>query len=228
MSNEWYYKTYLNLINSRKLRGLDKSSIEGYYEKHHILPISMGGTNERDNLVLLSYREHVLAHMLLCKIYPENFKLMKALTRMLTSTVDENGKKIKREIKSAREAEYIRKLYSKSQTGPGNHNYGKTGKLASHYNHYHTPETKAIISKANKGRLVGDKNPMFGVHLIGDKNPMFGKFGGNHPASKKVIDPNGKIFDCLNDCAKFHNLDRHTITKWIKEKPEKGFKYYKN
>ena len=65
---------------------------------------------------------------------------------------------------------------------------------------------------------------MYNVRLIGDKNPMFGKYGGNHPASKKVVDPTGKIFDCLNDCAKEHNIDRHTLRKWIKFKPEKGFK----
>lgn len=227
MSINWYCETYKNLTNSRKSRGLIKSKLEGYFEKHHIIPKCHGGSDDPNNLVLLTFREHVIAHMLLNKIYPTDKRLMKALTRMLTSTVTEDGKKVKREIKSSREAEYIRKLYSESLSGEGNYNYGKTGERASHYGKKLSNEAKAKISKANKGRLVGDKNPMYDVHLTGDKNPMFGKFGGSHPAAKKIIDPDGKIFDCLNDCAKYHKLDRHTISKWIKNKPEKGFRFYK-
>lgn len=61
-----------------------RSSGEIYYEKHHIVPVFMFKTNKRyktsigdflgnpddlDNLVLLTHREHFLAHALLCKIY---------------------------------------------------------------------------------------------------------------------------------------------------------------
>ena len=52
MTNKWYRETYNNLVLSRKERGLVKSKLDGYYEKHHILPKSMGGTDNSDNLVL--------------------------------------------------------------------------------------------------------------------------------------------------------------------------------
>jgi hypothetical protein len=42
-------------------RGLD-------FELHHIVPQSLGGTNAKDNLVWLTYREHFLVHWLLTKI----------------------------------------------------------------------------------------------------------------------------------------------------------------
>lgn len=43
----WYTKTYDQLIQKKaKLRGLDKSKLEGYYEKHHIVPKSLGGQNK--------------------------------------------------------------------------------------------------------------------------------------------------------------------------------------
>ena len=54
---------------------------------------------------------------------------------------------------------------------------------------------------------------------------MFGKYGGNHPASKKVVDPDGHIFNSVNECSSYYSIDRHTLMKWIKNKPEKGFKY---
>lgn len=40
----------------------------GYTEVHHIIPKSLGGTDDPKNLVTLSAREHLLAHKLLVKI----------------------------------------------------------------------------------------------------------------------------------------------------------------
>jgi len=40
-----------------------------YYEKHHIVPKSKGGTNQSSNLIWLTGREHFVAHMLLAHIY---------------------------------------------------------------------------------------------------------------------------------------------------------------
>jgi len=42
----------------------------GYVEKHHIIPKSLGGTNNPSNLVVLTGREHWVAHLLLWKINP--------------------------------------------------------------------------------------------------------------------------------------------------------------
>jgi hypothetical protein len=43
----------------------------------------MGGENESFNLVKLTYREHLLAHHLLVKIFPENIKILYAYRMML-------------------------------------------------------------------------------------------------------------------------------------------------
>jgi hypothetical protein len=59
-----YQQIYSNLIESAKAR---LESLE-YFETHHIIPTSLGGTDEETNLVKLSFREHYLAHWLLCKI----------------------------------------------------------------------------------------------------------------------------------------------------------------
>jgi hypothetical protein len=42
---------------------------DGYVEKHHILPRSLGGSDDSSNLVTLTSREHFVAHMLLAKIH---------------------------------------------------------------------------------------------------------------------------------------------------------------
>jgi hypothetical protein len=40
----------------------------GYFEKHHIIPKSLGGTNDPSNLVKLTAREHFICHLLLPKM----------------------------------------------------------------------------------------------------------------------------------------------------------------
>jgi hypothetical protein len=48
-----YEKIYDCIIKRAKTRKL-----EGYVEKHHIIPKCMGGSNEKQNIVELTAREH--------------------------------------------------------------------------------------------------------------------------------------------------------------------------
>jgi hypothetical protein len=73
-----YLKIYNQIIERAKNRQL-----EGYKEKHHILPKCLGGSNDKENLVELTAREHFLCHMLLCEIYPNETKLTQALWLMI-------------------------------------------------------------------------------------------------------------------------------------------------
>lgn len=61
-----YSMHYNKLVETRKNRVKEEGV---YYERHHILPVSMGGTNDESNLVHLTAREHFLAHWLLWKIH---------------------------------------------------------------------------------------------------------------------------------------------------------------
>lgn len=63
------FKTYEELINFAKGLFRIKGSDQPYWELHHILPKSMGGTDDVSNLVLLSLAEHVEAHYLLALQY---------------------------------------------------------------------------------------------------------------------------------------------------------------
>lgn len=57
-----YSDLYNEIINDALKRGLDKKKLEGYFERHHIIPRCMGGTNDKSNLVLLTAREHYICH----------------------------------------------------------------------------------------------------------------------------------------------------------------------
>lgn len=60
-----YTKTYFALIEKAKTRNVDDSE---YYERHHIIPGSLGGSDSPDNMVTLTAREHFICHMLLTKM----------------------------------------------------------------------------------------------------------------------------------------------------------------
>lgn len=81
-----YQKIYQNLIQRSKSRILESSA---YTETHHIIPRCIGGTDVVDNLVELTPEEHLIAHLLLVKIYPNNSKLVYAANWM-TSRVRNN------------------------------------------------------------------------------------------------------------------------------------------
>ena len=58
-----YEKIYKNIISKAQSR--DK--LNGYTERHHIIPKSFGGSNDDSNMVTLTAREHFLAHYCLWK-----------------------------------------------------------------------------------------------------------------------------------------------------------------
>ena len=60
-----YQAHYDRLIHRARNRVL-----EGYVERHHVLPKCMGGSDATDNLVQLTAAEHFVAHQLLCKLHP--------------------------------------------------------------------------------------------------------------------------------------------------------------
>jgi hypothetical protein len=58
-----YTKYYTLITDAAKTR-----NNEGYVERHHIIPQSLGGSNHKDNLVDLTAREHFICHWLLIKM----------------------------------------------------------------------------------------------------------------------------------------------------------------
>ena len=82
-----YERIYNQLVEKCKVRGLDKKSVDYYTELHHIIPRSLGGDNSQDNLVMLSGREHYIAHMLLWKAFPKESALKYAAMMMSNRAV---------------------------------------------------------------------------------------------------------------------------------------------
>ena len=87
--NNKYTKWYNNLIDHRR-----QNIPDGYVEKHHIIPKCLGGSNDYNNLVSLTAREHVVAHWLLTKMVDKHsqYKMGFALGAMLRSSGNQSRK----------------------------------------------------------------------------------------------------------------------------------------
>jgi len=111
-----YEKIYSQIIERAKHRVL-----EGYKETHHITPRCMGGTDEKENLVDLTAREHFICHLLLTRIYPEHKGLRLAIWNMCNAKRLYQG----RYKPNSRLYEMIRTEYRELIKGENHPSYGR-------------------------------------------------------------------------------------------------------
>ena len=67
-----YTRIYYNIIQRAQTRIL-----EGYVERHHIIPKCLGGSNEPSNIAILTPQEHYICHRLLVKMFDDDLNKMK-------------------------------------------------------------------------------------------------------------------------------------------------------
>ena len=132
-----YQKIYVSIVlrakNECAVRDTNKNLNGAYYEVHHIIPKSLGGTNDKNNMVALTAREHFICHWLLAKIYPrgsiEQYKMLSALWRMRGESNAQHGKRyINSRTYELLRTEYrslVSKYMSIIQAGTRNSQYGR-------------------------------------------------------------------------------------------------------
>ena len=139
-----YNKIYSNIVRRALLQNRKKSN-GVYFEKHHILPKCLGGNDKKDNLVLLTFKEHFICHQLLYKMYEntENaYKLMYALHRMYLKG-NNNGV-----VKSGKFYEEVREKFCKQQSDRAKLRVGRKC----------TEETKKKIGLIHKGKSISEEH----------------------------------------------------------------------
>jgi hypothetical protein len=101
-----YTHIYYKIIERSKSR-----TIFDYKEKHHIIPKSLGGSNNEDNLVLLTAREHFICHLLLTKMTKGDAKSKMAMA-VFYLTGRGKAKERNNIIKNSRLYENLRKEHA--------------------------------------------------------------------------------------------------------------------
>lgn len=101
-----YNKLYQRFIESRPTR--TKKTKDGL-ETHHILPRSLGGSNEQANLVVLTPKEHYLAHRLLVKCHTGEARMKMSFA--LYSLGHFKNRHRKKRVLNSRQYRLIREQY---------------------------------------------------------------------------------------------------------------------
>lgn len=165
-----YQKIYDQIIDKARLENRVKKSAV-FYEAHHIIPKCLGGDGKTSewkwhpNIILLTPREHFIAHKLLCEIYPNQPKLIFAFWMMCNKTTRLSN--TRNYYISSYEYERMKKVFaemsSKENSGKINHFKGKKrGPMSEEHKQKLresaknrkpiSNETKLKMSKAHKGK----------------------------------------------------------------------------
>lgn len=201
-------RLYDEIINRAKMRGLNKKLLCGYFEIHHVVPKCQGGCNDKDNLVLLTAREHYLCHFLLWRAERCNSSLFLAYHKM---TFSSNPNQQRKFMLSSKQYEILKRTNSdiKSQQTKGSNNpmYGrkqseKTLKLIQQNRKpvVYTAELRQKLSAAHKGKHLGPMNPMF----------------GKSPVNAKPVTINGVTYQSANKAAIALNIKPREVIKLLR------------
>jgi hypothetical protein len=153
-----YTRWYNSIITAAQTR---VNSI-GYYEKHHIIPKSMGGNNDSVNLVKLTAREHFVCHLLLTKMTTGDHKRKMSYALWLMCNV-KNQNQTNRYIPSSKTYLKIRENHSKVVSSSF---IGIKKCYSSFAGKKHTEKTIKMQSDIK----IGSKNPNFGVEQKSEWN----------------------------------------------------------
>ena len=167
-----YPQEYWDIINIGKLRTLNKSDYNYYTELHHIIPRSQHGTNDKNNMVLLTAVEHYNAHKILAMANKTIHSIYYAW-HVMAYNPSKNPNRMY-EI-SAEEYAQLQEIQSKIQIGVSmddtikakistaikhlwkNDNYIKTIKISmrnGHLGKHHSDDIKNKIRESNTGFIM--------------------------------------------------------------------------
>jgi hypothetical protein len=145
-----YQRIHNQIIERAKSEKRQKNG-DVYYEQHHIVPKCLGGSNKKENLVLLTAREHFIVHKLLCEIYPDNNSLIYAYWMMANNT--SNTLYERKYYVSSREYEQIKSSLKHSNETKQKMREAKLGKKRKPF----SDQARQNIGLASKGRIPWNK-----------------------------------------------------------------------
>jgi len=189
IKSQHFFNKYLKFIHY-----CQTTNKNGYTEKHHIIPKSMGGSDHSDNLILLTGREHFISHVLLWKAYRNkqtNFalwsmKMKKERNIQLSSKIYEQLKiehslfqSERMKIDNPMFKQSAKNKVSQSRVGLKMSKQVKLKMSIARKGVPKTKETKQKMSAASKGKPKSEqhKKSMSINHydVSGKNNPMYGR-----------------------------------------------------
>lgn len=154
-----YKAIYKSFIDDR----ISKQDFIGYSETHHIIPKSLGGSNNKDNLIRLSASDHFFAHRLLARIHKG--KMIFAFNMMLKTRGN------KKEYATFKKE--LAKELSKLHTGRTVSKETRMKQSIARKGKKHSDERKETNRKAQLGKTMSQETKdKISSSTIGVKKPL--------------------------------------------------------
>jgi hypothetical protein len=183
-----YTRWYLTIIENARSKNRYRGDGE-YYESHHVIPRSLGGTE----VVLLTAKEHYMCHLMLPKMLEgsNKYKMVNALIRMAFSK--SSGQK----RHTAKSYSLVRKMIAEKNSatlkGVPKSEEARRNMKGRSGTWKRTSEYCKSMSEARKGTRIGCDNPFFGRKHDKDvmqRRSQRWKDRGYSPAAKMNSMPN--------------------------------------
>ena len=188
-----YHRIYRDFIASRRLI---EGSIEGYAERHHILPRALGGNDDPNNLILLTVEDHFFAHLLLAKMHGRG--MWAAVRRMRWGRVDGERVWLRGRYMYAIARKEQARFASESQKGRP----GKSGAENSRFDHairsWTNLDSGEVVESTTSGmwERFGGCRPHWTSAVSGARKSMKGWTVS--PDAIRVRSVKGQVFDFVN------------------------------
>ena len=165
-----------------------------YTEGHHVIPKSMGGSDENDNIVYLTAKEHYIAHFLLWKIY-RNTKMTYAFRFMNAN----------RGILGSSTFKQLREEYSQKASEA----------LAGRKNTDEQMRKQNNAVKAYYQRIGAKGKPKLkGVWPAESRATQSERMRNEHHLAKIVV-VDGQEFHSLREAGRQLNVSHRTVKRWF-------------
>ena len=223
-----YCKIYMSIIfkasaeNEQRLCNKQKGH---YYERHHIIPKSLGGSNANDNVIILTAREHFICHWLLVKMYKPNtierYKMLHAFHKMCHSDPTQKGcRPLNSRIFSKYKAEYSKHIGATlaiANKGVNNPQYGKkwfTSLINGESKRFYTRPSDLWVNGRNwfhtHGNETFDIKDRHRITIIGSKQ-IHEQGYAHYSKTDRAIKHNRELWD------NFNNGCYNTLTAFCKD-----------
>jgi hypothetical protein len=206
------YEKHYNLLIERARNRI----LEGYQERHHVIPRCTGGSDDAENIISLTAEEHYIAHQLLVKIYPSESKLVYAAKMMTTNKYGHRKNNrlygwLRRKFAEARSEAMTGNVISEEQ---------KIKISASNRGKKRTPEAREKMRKAKENYIPWNA----GLAGTGVCKATKGSFkrgqkpwnADGTPAYEYPIEINNVIYKSRKEAARMLDKDITTIFRWLK------------
>jgi hypothetical protein len=150
--SQHHYNRYIKFIETRRNR-----TVRGAFDKHHIIPKSMGGSDEISNIIKLTYREHFLAHWMLWKAF-DNAQMTHAFWFMTQKKMSNLSSRTYQVLKESR-----LNLLKGNTNASGKRSIESRTKMSNAQLNSLNHPTRGKKRPNHSKKMSGKNNPMFGI-----------------------------------------------------------------